>query len=344
MRKKPVFPRLRLTFLLMVTGALGLVPYSYFWAQKPIKLADKQIIELKRGTSLSTLAKELRNKNIITDEYRFKLYVKVFGGFEKAQAGTYSFIGDISPSKVLETITSGKTYKELKITVTIPEGFTLEQTLRRLEAKNIAPYSVLKRIAYDKKFIDSLGINADNLEGYLYPETYSFFEEKPKPKRVFKTMVKEFFKQLPDNYEKMVNSQGLTLTEAVTFASLIEKETMKQFEKPLVSEVIWNRIKRKMPLGIDAAIIYGIKNYDGDIKWKDLRNRNNPYNTRIHRGLPPGPIGAVSKTSLQSVLVPTKHGYLYYVLIPGRNGEHKFTKTLSEHNKYVKKLINYKRR
>ena len=109
-----------------------------------------------------------------------------------------------------------------------------------------------------------------------------------------------------------------------------------------ISEVIWNRIKKGEPLGIDAALIYGIKNYQGDIKWKHLRDKKNKYNTRIHKGLPPGPIGAVSKVSLEAVLNPTAEGYYYYVLKAGTT-RHNFSKSLAEHNKFVKLLLNEQR-
>lgn len=328
--------------ILFLCTSIASAIYLSFWANSTKNIQERTIVNFSRGTNLTFLSHELANKKLITSAILFKVYTKFFGGFEGAQAGTYSFIGEVSPASILETIKSGKTHKQLMVSFTIPEGFTLEQVLRRLEAKKIAPYKELKALSENKNFLAQLGVDSPNLEGFLYPETYNFFEKKPSAKECFQTMTKLFFKYLPQNYENDVKKLGLTLREAVTFASLIEKETMKEFEKPLISEVIWNRINRKMPLGIDAALIYGIEDYDGDIRWKDLKNKKNLYNTRIHRGLPPGPIGNVSKTSLEAILTPTSHGYLYYVLLPGSGGKHKFSKTLKEHNKYVKKLINAK--
>ena len=132
---------------------------------------------------------------------------------------------------------------------------------------------------------------------------------------------------------------GLTLDQAVTFASLIEMETMQESEKRLIAEVIWRRLKRGEPLGIDAAIIYGIPDYDGDIKWVHLRDAKNRYNTRIHKGLPPTPIGAVSRVSLEAVLEPTNFGYYYYVLDAVDHTHHTFSKTLAEHNLNVQKYL-----
>ena len=156
-------------------------------------------------------------------------------------------------------------------------------------------------------------------------------------------MVETFWNRLPEDYVAQLESLGLSLHEAVIFASLIEKETAIEDEKPKVAEVIWNRLKRKDALGIDAAVIYGIKDYDGQIRWSHLRDRKNPYNLRIHRGLPPGPIGAVSVSSLQAILEPTSEGYYFYVLKVNSGGRHHFSKTLKEHNLYVQKLVRHQK-
>ena len=107
----------------------------------------------------------------------------------------------------------------------------------------------------------------------------------------------------------------------------------------MIAEVIQSRLKNGEPLGIDAAIIYGIPDYDGDIKWKDLKNANNPYNTRLHRGLPPTPIGAASRSSLEAILNPTKLGYYYYMLDSADHTRHVFSTTLGEHNALVNKFL-----
>jgi UPF0755 protein len=327
----------------LVLGIGVATGYLFNWANTETSLQEKQVIDFTRGTSLTALSIELESKEVVTSGLLFKVYTKFFGGFHNAQAGRYAFKGSVSPVKVIAAILSGKTYRELIANITIPEGFTIDQVLRRLEANKVGTYKSLKKLAFDPKFISSLGVKASNLEGYIYPETYSFFEVLPTGEQALRQMVKEFFKQLPKDYASKIKSRKLNLTEAITFASLIEKETMLDEERPLVSEVIWNRLNKNMQLGIDAAIIYGIKDYDGDLKWKDLKNKKNPYNTRIHRGLPPGPIGAVNRASLEAVLNPSNYGYYYYVLIPRTNGKHHFSKTLKEHNKHVKKLVNYSR-
>jgi len=150
--------------------------------------------------------------------------------------------------------------------------------------------------------------------------------------------VKNFWQHLPKNYEAQVHAMGLSLDQAVTFASLIERETRHDDEKPLISEVIWRRLKDKTPLAIDAAVIYGVANYKGNLTWANLADAKNPYNTRIHVGLPPTPIGSPDLKALEAVLTPSNFGYYYYVLIPGE-GRHHFSRTLQEHNEHVKKLV-----
>ncbi len=142
-----------------------------------------------------------------------------------------------------------------------------------------------------------------------------------------------FWRELPPSYEENCKAKGLILYQCVTFASLIELETKFDDERSMISEVIWRRLKAREPLGIDAALIYGIPNYDGDIKWVHLRDRKNKYNTRIFAGLPPSPIGSPSRDSLAAVLTPTNFGYRYYVLDIQIGERHHFSKSPSEHQK-----------
>jgi UPF0755 protein len=268
----------------------------------------------------------------------FMALIRLRADYAKVQAGSYLFKGSVTPSDILKKMIAGDIYIPVVLQVSIPEGFTLKMLNERLAAKNVGKLVELDALVKDVKFLRSLGIKANSLEGFTYPATYNF-EAMPDGREFYKKTVKTFFEKLPADYELSVAKSGLNLTQAVTFASLIELETMRDEEKSLISEVIWARLKRGEPLGIDAAIIYGIANYDGDLKWKDLRNIKNKYNTRIHRGLPPGPIGAASRSSLVAVLNPSNLGYYYYVLDSNDPTRHLFSKTLAEHNSYVRKLV-----
>lgn len=308
------------------------------WAETKIMTPGEITVELKAGMSLKSLSTKLADGGVIDNELLFSTFMRLRSNYSKAQAGTYLFKGEMSPQDVIKKMMSGDVYIPVVLQVTIPEGFTLRMLNERLAAKNVGLLSDLEKLVRDQKFIRSLGIKSATLEGFTFPATYAF-DVMPDARTFYKETVKTFFEKLPNDYESDISKQGLNLTQAVTFASLIELETMRDEEKPMISEVIWARLKKGEPLGIDAAIIYGISNYDGDLKWKDLKNAKNPYNTRIHRGLPPGPIGAASTSSLVAVLNPSKLGYYYYVVDSTDPTRHVFAKTMSEHNANVRKFL-----
>lgn len=329
-------------FLAVWAGASGYY-LSEIWAKKSVETANHVEIQLERGMGLERFASLLQEQGLIDDAMKFRLWVRVRGTFSRYQAGLYAFQGAVSPIDIDKAIQSGHIHNPVVLQFVIPEGFTLKQTLRRLEANGVSDFKQLWTLAHDKAFIKELGLKgAKSLEGYLYPATYSFIVF-PSARNLLKHMVETFHNKLPSDYEYRLEQKGLNLHKAVIFASLIELETKLDFERPMIAEVIWNRLRRGEPLGIDAALIYGIKDYAGDIKFKHLKDRSNPYNTRIHKGLPPGPIGAVSLASLSAVLEPTSEGYYYYVLKPNSGGKHHFSKNLKDHNRNVKILLKAKR-
>jgi UPF0755 protein len=322
---------------LILGGFLGL-QYLDSWSTTKITIPGEVLVELRPGTPLKRLARQLETKELITSHFAFWLWTRLKGDFQKFQAGTYQINGDLAPQDIRTKMIQGDVYIPLILQVTIPEGFTLKMLNMRLATKNVDKLANLTTLVTSKAFIRSFGISANSLEGFTYPATYSF-DKMPSGEDFYRKAVKTFFDKLPDQYEDQVKNRGLTLTQAVTFASLIELETMQEEEKPMIAEVIWSRLKKGEPLGIDAAIIYGIPDYDGDIRWKDLKDAKNLYNTRLHRGLPPSPIGAVSISSLEAVLNPTNLGYYYYMLDSADQTRHVFSKTLSEHNALVKKFL-----
>lgn len=308
------------------------------WALTPRKLSGPVIIDLRKGEKLSELAEELQANELIDSTLRFRLWIRYFKDYGKFQAGRYRFEGQLTPAAIVEAFQSGKTWSPFELQFVIPEGFTLKQVIERLVAREVGTRAELEAIARDPELLAKYRIAGENVEGYLFPATYTF-EIKPSPNAVFDKMLQTFFQALPADFEARAAARKLDLHRAVIFASLIEKETMLDDEMPQISEVIWNRLKLGEPLGIDAALIYGIPNYKGDITWKHLRDSTNRYNTRIHKGLPPGPIGAISMRSLEAVLQPSQEGYHFYVLANDKSGTHHFTRTLEEHNRYVKQLI-----
>ncbi len=296
-------------------------------------------MDLQKGMSLQALSMELKDKNLISSSRLFTLWTKVFSDFRSFQAGHYAFERVVSPLDIEKSFKSGKIYSVPSVELVIPEGFTLKQIINRCVALGIGSKKEFRKLSRDPNFLLSQGISSSSIEGYLYPATYSFYST-PTASQVFIEMINAFWKKLPEGYEILVASRGITLHQAMIIASLVEAETSKDFEKPMVAEVIWNRLERKMALGIDAAVIYGIPNFNGNLTRKDLDNRDNPYNLRLHLGLPPTPITTPHRDSLLAVVNPTSHGFLYYVLDPDKVGEHTFSRSLEEHNRAVKKLIN----
>ncbi|MBN8549964.1 MAG: endolytic transglycosylase MltG [Deltaproteobacteria bacterium] len=308
------------------------------WSGRPRQIAEPVQVELLKGATLSSLSTQLEEKNLVADRRLFQWWVKYFYGYDHFQAGPYRFEGSVSPRLIADTMMRGEIYQPVVYQITVPEGATLRQIAERMSEGGLGSREEILAKAQDKELLQRLKVPANSLEGYLYPATYPF-AVKPSATEVFTMMVQQFWKALPTDYEARVAQLGLTLTDAVTFASLIELETASDDERPLVSEVIWNRYKAKTALGIDAALIYGIKDYQGDITWKHLQDASNPYNLRLHAGLPPTPIASPSLKSLLAVLTPSNFGYLYYVVDAQDPSHHRFTKSFAEHNRNVREYL-----
>jgi UPF0755 protein len=322
--------------------AVGGWLYLSDWAKTPGPLAGELVLEFKPGTRLKDLAAQLKSDNIISDPDRFVMWVRVQRSYDRFQAGNYKLTPMVTPDEVIEKLIRGESFEPVVLTYTVPEGFTVRQVMERLAANGVGHIVANQNLAKDQIFIDNLKIPGSSLEGFIFPATYSF-TKIPTPHEAVRHMVETFWQKLPPGYEDRVRQLGLTLYEAITFASLIELETKHDDEKSLISEVIWRRLKDKAPLAIDAALIYGIQDYNGDIKTVHLKDASNPYNTRIHRGLPPTPIGAPGIRAIEAVLTPSAFNYYYYVLKPG-DTRHHFSRSLKEHNTNVKKYVEWSKR
>ncbi len=324
---------------LVLVGIGAYVSYDLpNWASTANSLSKPVVLKLAKGERLRDFAERLEEDGVIDSALRFRAWLRLFKDNVRFQAGQYKFEGSVTPILVVDALENGKTYEPFELQFVIPEGFTLKQVIDRLEARKVASREVLTAISRDKELLKKYRINGENVEGFLYPATYSF-EKMPEPKQVFEKMLHTFFQNLPPGIEKRLEDVGLDLRKGVIFASLIEKETLHDDEMNQVSEVIWNRLNAKQTLGIDASLIYGIENYKGDITSQHLKDPKNLYNSRIHKGLPPGPIGAISMKALEAVLTPTKQGYFFYVLRNDGSSYHNFSRTLEEHNRFVKELI-----
>ncbi len=334
-----------LFLLLLLTIGAGLYGKHFVesWSLERHTIPSAIVYDFKRGTSLKQLSLDLYQRGVVNKGRLLHYWVRYFDDYSKFQAGSYKFEGAIAPADIISMMKGGDTFVPVVLQFTIPEGFTYKKITDRLVAGGVGSPEEFAALEKSKTFLTEHKIPSSSVEGYLYPATYPF-SKIPTVKQALSRMIDTFWDNLPPDYAERVAEKELTLEQAVTFASLIELETAHDDERNLVSEVIWNRLNDNITLGIDASVIYGVADYKGNLQRKHLDDATNPYNSRIHGGLPPTAIGSPSRKSLEAVLTPSNFGYYYYVLDPSQGNRHHFSKTLKEHNRYVRKLINATRR
>lgn len=282
------------------------------------------------GQSLRVTSEKLAQKNLITHPSKFKLIAKIKGKDKSIKAGEYTLNNQMSPNEILDTLISGKV-KLYKFTV--PEGYNIRQIAEVVEKKGMGKKEKFIAATENPLVLKELGINTKTLEGYLFPDTYHF-PKGVSENTIVKTMVKRLKQVFTPELERRARRLGFTMHQVLTLASIIEKETGAPFERPLISSVFHNRLKKGMRLETDPTVIYGIKNFNGNITKKDLRTPT-PYNTYRIKGLPPGPIANPGFDSIEAALYPETTKYLYFV--SKKDSTHQFSTNIKDHNKAVRK-------
>lgn len=298
----------------------------------PSKSSGPQTILIKKGTSLSKIAETLKQEGLIRSRPFFLLLTAALGKRTEIKAGEYELAASMPPLEILDHLIKGQVKHHL---VTIPEGSTVSQIAELLDALGIVEKGTFLQKAESPFLIAALGLSdlaTSSLEGFLFPETYHLVKEMD-AEEIIRRMVQQFKKVFlsPEAWTK-ARELGITLKEAVILASIIEKETPLAAEKPLVSAVFHNRLRRRMPLQSDPTVIYGIKDFDGNLTRAHLM-KPTPYNTYVSQGLPPTPICNPGKESLLAALNPAPVPYLYFV--SRNNGSHFFSSDLENHNTAV---------
>jgi UPF0755 protein len=324
----------RLFFLLLVSAVLagGLLFWGRQRMQTPYRgfAGDEVFVEIEPGMGVGAIANRLAAAGVIPDRWTFRFAARLGGDDRSLQAGEYRFAEAATPQQVLGKIRAGETYKR---PVTFPEGLTIVEMSRLFETGGLGPAEDFIGAA-DPSLIESIDAGARSLEGYLFPDTYTM------PRRagaagLVRAMVARFDRAFDAELRQAAAAAGLTLREAVTLASLIEKETGKPEERALVSSVYHNRLRIGMPLQCDPTVIYALmlaKRWNGNLRKVDLE-MDSPYNTYRVRGLPPTPIASPGRAALEAAVRPAQSKYLYFV---SRNdGSHVFASTLAEHNRNV---------
>ena len=331
MRKLLIAGGVILVLALVAAGVAGTLAWQRL--NEPYKgyEADEQFVEIPPGAGTAEIRRRLIDAGVVRDELSFRAAVWWTGRAQSLQAGEFQFTRPMSAAAVVEKIARGDVYTRR---ITFREGLTIAEMADVFESNGFGKKAEFLAAAGDRTLIRDLDPDAGDLEGYLFPETYALPRGTP-ASRLIAMMVDRFRANYTDDLQAKAQEQGFTTRQVVTLASLVEKETGKGDERPLVSAVYRNRIELGMPMQADPTVVYALQKaarYDGNIRREDLAF-DSPYNTYRYNGLPPGPIASPGKASLEAALAPADVPYLYFV---SRNdGSHVFAETLAEHNANV---------
>jgi UPF0755 protein len=325
---------------ILAGGALliiGILTYGLIYAvTPPAGQVSSKTVTLEKGLAFRQIALTLERESVITGAMQFVLLGRLLNAGHQVKAGEYCFDLPMSPWRVLRKITRGhvKTYR-----ITIPEGYTLVQIANLLDSHGIVAKEDFLRETSSPELLSryQIEVQGSSLEGYLFPDTYAWSKGSD-PSAVIQFFLRRFREVYTPEMAQKTRSLGLSEREALTIASIVERETSDPRERPLVSAVVHNRLKKKIRLQSDPTVIYGIPDFNGNLTREDLR-RYTRYNTYLIPGLPPGPICNPGLSSIQAALSPAPVDYLYFV--SKNDGTHHFSVTLEEHDKAVDK---YQRR
>lgn len=332
--------KLALAFIFLVIFVVG-VPVlvgTILW----VRMTDlyrgyatsEQIVEIPQGSGTADIGRRLVDAGVVRDEWSFRAAIWWTGDARNLKAGEYRFDRPVSALAVVEKIARGDVYGRR---VTFPEGLTIAEMAKIYESQRLGTAADFIAASRDVSLVAELDPRASDLEGYLFPETYTLPRGLPAP-RLIGMMVGRFRAVFTDAMRQQAAAQGLTVRQVVTLASLVEKETAQPGERPLVAAVYRNRLEKGMGMQADPTVVYALQKagrYDGNIRREDLAF-DSPYNTYKYAGLPPGPIASPGKASLEAALAPADAEYVYFV---SRNdGTHVFATTLDEHNRNVQKF------
>lgn len=308
--------------------SVGLFFYNIYYS-RPASGAYPTEVRVESGDSFATVTRKLREQQVISNGLFFSLWARFNGSEKKIHQGLYRFESSVAPWEVLERLVAGK---GIFHSVTIPEGLTIKETAEILDKMQIANKEKFLAAVADPSVLTALGLGDKGLEGYLFPSTYHFTPATPE-RDIIVAMAEQFRKSSQPLLAKTATTGQFSMHELLTLASIVEKETGVEAERGLVAAVFHNRLKRQMPLQSDPTVIYGLKDFNGNLTKKDLRD-DNPYNTYRIGALPPGPICNPGLSSIKATLNPADVPYIYFV--SKNDGTHAFSETIEEHNQAVK--------
>jgi UPF0755 protein len=306
--------------------------YVYYSPQDKKNFGTKtKYLIIRRGDTVFDIGYKLQQMGAVSSQFNFAIFAKLPWQTRKLKAGRFALEPGYSLARIINIVTRGAS---IPYVVTIPEGLTLNQTALHLSSQLEFEPPDFVAACTSRVLLDSLGIEADNLEGYLFPDTYDFFYDELATS-VVRKMVHKFFEELPPDYEDRAAQIGLDLDEAIILASMIEKEAMLDSERPIISAVYNSRLRKKMLLQCDPTVIYALGGKNRPLYYSDLQI-DSPFNTYKYPGLPPAPICSPGKASLEAAISPAAVDYLYFVA--KGDGSHIFSYTNAEHETAKKRV------
>jgi UPF0755 protein len=324
----------RITATLFILAAVLIGVAFARYAGSPVNhFTVPKIVDIPKGAGFFRITEIMNDAGLVANRPFFWLLALGKGATKQIRAGEYEITGALSPSEILDKLVRG----EIKsYTVMLPEDITVNEVARRLLVNKLINEKEFMALAVDKEFLVSLGIEADTIEGYLFPETYQF-DRSMTTREVIRIIVRQFWKEITPELRERAEKIGLNLNEWVTLASIIGKESGNKEEKPLISAVFHNRLKRRMKLQSDPTAVYHLEQAGTPVKTvlRSHLQKDTPHNTYRIPGLPPGPIANPGIDSLRAALTPVKTNYLYFVA--KNDGAHEFSATLNAHNLAVLK-------
>lgn len=324
----------RKALLLIVAAVLLFGAATWHYATTPVNPPiPPKIVDIPKGAGFIEITQILYREGLVENRPLFWLLALGKKAEKTIRAGEYELSGSMTPAQIIAKLVRG----EIKVyVVRLLEDITVREVVERLLADKLINEKEFMALAADKAFLLSLGIEGGSVEGYLFPDTYRF-DRSMLTQELLRALVRQFWKKITPAMKKRAEELGLTMSEWVTLASLIGKEARLQSEKPLVSSVFHNRLKRGMKLQSDPTAVYhpGIMGPSSKTVRREHLRADTPHNTYRIQGLPPGPIANPGLDSLLAAIYPAQTNYLYFV---ARNdGSHQFSANLEEHRQAVLK-------
>ena len=293
--------------------------------------ADVVMIHIPTGAGFGEIMDTLSNAGLIDDQISFRLLATAIGADDELKSGSYKFQRGISQGRLIDALREG--HSSLRVKVTFPEGVTIRRIASIASREAGIDSAEVVRLATDREFLKSIGLNASTAEGYLMPDTY-FVYWGATAESLLREMSSLFLKFYNDERKNLAGKINLSPYEAIILASLVEGEARIEKDRPIVARLYLNRLERGMKLDADPTIQYILPDGPRRLLYEDLRVES-PYNTYKYKGLPPTPINNPGRASIEAVLNPDDNDYIFMVAKGDGSGAHKFSKTKSEHDRAV---------